>query len=101
MIRTMTSTQHYESVRHPLKRRCVSLLRHLVDSTPQLGDVATFLKSDSRAQDAVYTLHAMSFSPEKIAEFVARERFSEQDVLLVLSRAASRQVAIILKGIQL
>lgn len=100
MIRTLTSPAHYEQTRHPLKRRSVSLLRHLVDSVPQLGDVAVFLVSDHRAQDAIYTLHAMTYTPEKIVEFVQREQLTSEIILKVLSRAAARRLAAIVKGIK-
>lgn len=85
--------------RKALKRRCVSLLRQLEASVPLLGDTTVFLKADRRAQDAVYTLTALHFSPELIATFVARDRFTEKVVIDILAAAVSRSLLNLLKEI--
>lgn len=85
--------------RKALKRRCVSLLRQLEASVPLLGDTTVFMKSDRRAQDAVYTLTALHFNPGMIATFVARNRFTEKVVINILAASVSRSLLRLLKGI--
>lgn len=65
-------------------------------AVPELGDAATFMKSDRRAQDAVFTLHAMSFRPHLIAEFVQRERFNDRVVLDILAAPVTQKLLNIL-----
>jgi microsomal dipeptidase-like Zn-dependent dipeptidase len=100
MLRHTTSQEEYERVRQPIKRRAVSLLRSMVDAVPKLGDIGVFLGSDIRAQDAVYTLNAMSFSPNLIAKFIDREGFTEGTVTTILGKAASRNLIKLLEQIK-
>lgn len=85
--------------RKALKRRCVSLLRQLECAVPTLGDTGVFMKTDRRAQDAVYTLTALHFNPGMIATFVARDRFTEKVVIDILAASVSRSLISLLKGI--
>lgn len=85
--------------RKALKRRCVSLLRQLEGAVPTLGDTGVFMKTDRRAQDAVYTLTALHFNPGMIATFVARDRFTERVVIDILAASVSRSLISLLKGI--
>lgn len=100
MIRELTTPKAYDSVRQSMKRRCVSLLRHLEQSVPLESDVSALLRSDRRAQDAVYTLIAMSFSPELISTFVARERFTSSVVVDITASMVNRSLISLLKGIE-
>lgn len=96
MLREIVEQTQYERIRQPRKRKAVELIRSLVDAVPELGDVATFMKSDRRAQDAVFTLHAMSFRPRLIAEFVQRERFNDRVVLDILAASVTQKLLNIL-----
>lgn len=99
MLRDTVEQTQYERVRQPIKRKAVNVLRSLVDAVPELGDVTTFLKSDRRAQDAVFTLNAMSFKPNLIATFVSRERLTERVVLDILASSVTRKLLHILRSV--
>jgi hypothetical protein len=100
MLRSLTTTvEDYDQIRDRTKRAAVAVLRQLVDAVPKLGDVSTFLSADRRAQDAMITLTAMSFSPMLIAVFVGRERFTDETSLRILAGYCTRSIINVIKEV--
>lgn len=96
----ITDQRAFEQTRQPIKRKCVAVLRSVVDTADNTGAIDDNLIRDSRVQDAIYTLHAMRYKPDMIADFVARDRVTEKLVVRALGAAASRKLFAIIRGFQ-
>lgn len=96
MLKEMSSPA-FEKARQPVRRKCIYLLRELIDAVPQLGASQTFLPMDRRAQDAAYTLNAMGFTPPIVVEYVQRPVFTEALLLEILAQAVTIKLLTILR----